>query len=130
MESQSERNKRRAGIRADTGRRGERAACDYLRRLGYAIRHTNWRSGRYEIDIVAERPGEIRFVEVKTRRAGGLTTPEDAVNGIKRRAVCTAATHYMALYGVGGEPHIDLAAVDMFPDGSLEVRFIPDAIIP
>jgi len=64
---------------ADTGRRGEQAAVDYLRRAGFAILERNWRSGRYELDIVARRWDELHFIEVKTRRAGGLTTPEEAI---------------------------------------------------
>ena len=31
---------------SETGRRGERAAVDYLRRRGYEICALNWREGR------------------------------------------------------------------------------------
>ena len=89
---------------ADTGRRGEQAAVDYLRRVGFAILERNWRSGRYELDIVARRWDELHFIEVKTRRAGGLTTPEEAIT------------------------QFDLAAVNLFPNGSLNVRFTERAM--
>lgn len=113
---------------ADTGRRGEQAAVDYLRRAGFAILERNWRSGRYELDIVARRWDELHFVEVKTRRAGGLTTPEDALTRRKFAALQRAAAAYMAQHGVRLEPQFDLAAVDVLPDGALEVRFTERAM--
>ena len=76
---------------AETGRAGERAAAEYLRRAGYEICALNWRSGRYELDIVARKAGIVHFVEVKTRRAGSLTPPEAAVTPQKFRALTRAA---------------------------------------
>lgn len=113
---------------ADTGRRGEQAAVDYLRRAGFSILERNWRSGRYELDIVARRWDELHFVEVKTRRAGGLTTPEEALTPRKFAALRRAAMAYMAQRGVRLEPQFDLAAVDLMPDGRLNVRFAERAM--
>lgn len=110
------------------GREGELAAAEYLREHGYLIRDRNWRNGRDEIDIVAVRGGCIRFVEVKTRDADGLTAPEEALTPAKRRAVIRAAESYLAMYGIREEPHLDLAAVDAFADGRFVVRHIPDAV--
>ena len=45
---------------AETGRAGERAAAEYLRRAGYEICALNWRSGRYELDIVARKAWRSR----------------------------------------------------------------------
>ena len=47
---------------AETGRAGERAATEYLRRAGYEICAHNWRQGRYELDIVACREGVLEWV--------------------------------------------------------------------
>ena len=84
---------------AETGRAGERAAAEYLRRAGYEICALNWRSGRYELDIVARKAGIVHFVEVKTRRAGSLTPPEAAVTPQKFRALTRAAVRYLAATG-------------------------------
>ncbi len=113
---------------AETGRAGERAATDYLRQRGYQIRHLNWRDGRYELDIVAEKDYILHFVEVKTRRAGGLTTPEEALTPRKAAALRRAAQAYLSRYALTYECQFDLAAVDAYDDGSLEVRFTENAL--
>ncbi len=107
---------------AETGIAGERAAAEYLRRAGYDLCAVNWRDGRYELDIVARKLGVLHFVEVKTRRAGGLTTPEEAITLQKTRALTRAAERYLAATHDHGEVQFDLAAVDVYPDGHMEVR--------
>ena len=91
---------------AETGRAGERAATEYLRRAGYEICALNWRQGRYELDIVACREGVLHFVEVKTRRADGLTTPEEALTPRKFAALRRAVTDIYQVearpVGIGG----------------------------
>lgn len=114
--------------RAETGRRGEELAAAWLRHAGYEICDRNWRSGRYELDIVARRFDELHFVEVKTRRADGLTSPEEALTPAKQRAFVRAAAAYLAAHGSDAEPRFDLVAVEMRPDGEAEVRFVADAV--
>ncbi len=110
--------------KAETGRRGEDIAVDYLRQNGYLICATNWREGRYEIDVVAQKAGMVHFVEVKTRSALSLSTPEQAVTSSKISAMHRAASAYLAKYRVAGEVEFDLLAVDIFPDNTYDVRFI------
>ncbi|MEG2365645.1 MAG: YraN family protein [Alistipes sp.] len=115
-------------LTAQTGCQGEELAAEYLRRQGFELCDRNWRCGRYEIDIVARRYDELHFVEVKTRRAGGLTSPEQAITVSKCRALVRGAAAYMAQHACDLEPCFDLIAVDMLPGGDAEVRFIADAI--
>ena len=113
---------------SEIGRLGEAAAADYLRETGYELLALNWRSGRYELDIVARKEGELHLVEVKARRADGLTAPEDALTPHKQRALMHAARAYVAWACWRGEVRFDLAAVDCRSDGSMQVRFVPDAM--
>ncbi len=72
--------------------------------------------------------GIVHFVEVKTRRAGSLTPPEAAVTPQKFRALTRAAVRYLAATGGQDEAQFDLAAVDVMPDGHMEVRLVEQAM--
>ena len=50
------------------GRKGESIAVSYLKEHGYFIRERNYYSSWGEIDIIAEKDGQLHFVEVKTRQ--------------------------------------------------------------
>ena len=113
---------------AETGQAGERAATEYLRRAGYEICARNWRQGRYELDIVALRDGILHFVEVKTRRAGSFTPPEAAATQRKFRALSRAAACYLRTTGWKGEVQFDLAAAEAFPDGTIRIELIENAL--
>lgn len=114
----------------ETGVRGEQAAVDFLRANGYTILATNWRSGKYEIDIVARRDDTVRFVEVKCRKVGGLTLPEEAIDARKVRALFRVVNDYISAHGLECECCIDVIAVDAMSDGSFSIRHIPDAVQP
>lgn len=117
-------------VTLEIGARAERAAVEWLRREGFLIMDTNWRSGRYELDIVAQKNGAVHFVEVKCRRAGGLTTPEEAVTPSKAKSLMRAANDYISAHAIDADCSIDLIAADAMPDGSFEIRYIPDAVQP
>ena len=50
----------------ELGKEGEEESVRFLMEKGYKIRHRNWRSGKYELDIVAQQQNELVIVEVKT----------------------------------------------------------------
>ena len=110
-----------------TGRRGERAAEAYLCRAGFSVVARNWRAGRYELDLVAHKGETLHFVEVKSRKAGSLTTPEEAMTQKKFDALCMAAQAYLAENPWDGELQFDLAAVEITP-AECRVRYIPNAV--
>ena len=88
----------------------------------------NWRSGRYEIDIVAQKCGTTHLVEVKTRKAGSLISPEASITSIKANAMRRAARAYVGQQRVRDEISIDLVAIDIFMDGSHQIRYIEQAV--
>ncbi len=113
------------------GQLGEAAVADYLHQNLYQLIARNWRKGRYEIDLIVARAGVLHFVEVKTRKAEGLTTPEAAITRQKRLALRHAANAFLAsneAYYRGYDIQFDLAAVHRNADGTLRVEWIEDAI--
>ncbi|HBV49258.1 MAG: YraN family protein [Alistipes sp.] len=113
---------------SETGRAGEQAAADHLRRAGYEIRALNWRHGRYELDIVAQKELTLHIVEVKTRRQGSLTPPEAAITPQKFRALRRAASCYITATNCDMEVQFDLAAVELAPDGTARVELVERAM--
>jgi putative endonuclease len=117
------------GVTQIIGAAGEKAAEDWLEREEFVVVARNWRSGRYELDIVAHRGDTIHFVEVKTRDVGGLTSPEEAMTPAKQRAFRLAVQAWLAQNPTDLEPQMDLIAIDTSPDGAMKVRYIPEAVI-
>lgn len=118
------------GLTQVIGSAGEREAERWLEREGFEILARNWRSGRYELDIVARRAGTLHFVEVKTRDRESWESPEDAITPAKARSLRHAAAAWLAQYPSELEPQFDLIAVDTDSEGGLSIRYIPEAIIP
>lgn len=107
---------------------GEQAAVDYLRQKGFMIVERNYRIGRSEVDIIASRYDELHFVEVKTRKFGSLTAPEDSLTEQKFRAMHRAASAYMSQHHCMLEPRFSLVAIEMIGERVESLRFIEDAL--
>ena len=114
--------------RQERGALGEQAAVDYLRQNGFMIVERNYRVGRSEIDIIASRYDELHFVEVKTRKFGTMTAPEEAINERKLRAMRRAVSAYMAQRCCNLEPRFSLIAIEMIGERVESLRFVEDAL--
>ncbi len=110
------------------GALGEEAAVAYLRQNGFMIVERNYRIGRSEVDIIASRYDELHFVEVKTRKAGSMTAPEEAITEQKMRAMRRAASAYMAQRHSMLEPRFSLIAIDIIGNEVVSLRFVEDAL--
>lgn len=98
--------------RKDRGKAGEDAAEALLRDSGLRILHRNWRKGSYELDIIALDGDMLVFVEVRTRRAGGMISPVESMHHAKCRHVVQAAKTYLAANGHWDMPcRFDLVCV-------------------
>jgi putative endonuclease len=113
----------------DVGVAGEKLAVAALEAKGYDILATNWRSGRFELDIVAQQGDIIVFVEVKTRSTGFFGEPFHAVSRDKQRKTIAAANAYMEKNGVMLEARFDIISVvvdlDRHRIDHLEEAFYP-----
>ncbi|MEC5144673.1 YraN family protein [Chitinophaga sp. 212800010-3] len=76
------------------GKQGEIIARAYVAQY-CKILHVNWKSGKREIDIIAEKNGHLFFIEVKTRNTNRFGWPEEAVNGRKQEHIRSVATDYL-----------------------------------
>ena len=95
---------------------GEKKAVSYLRRRGYRILERNWRSGKYEIDIIASTLRDLVFVEVKARTyhqtdIENAPPPKNAVNSAKQEFTRRAAQNYLCQHPTNKQPRMDVIEV-------------------
>lgn len=97
---------------AAEGRWGEDYTAKHLLTEGYRILERNWHCRFGEIDLIAQKDGVLAFVEVKTRKAGSLTNPEEAVSPAKRKKIIASAQCYLLEHWDATlQPRFDVAAV-------------------
>jgi putative endonuclease len=119
----------------DLGIKGEELAKDHLLNKGYKILHLNWKSGKKEIDIVAENKDFIVFAEVKTRieksyMAGESELhPRHAVTSEKQKSIIYAAESYLKKYNIDKESRFDIIII-ISKGKSVEIEHIEDAFYP
>jgi putative endonuclease len=86
------------------GELGEGIAAEFLRRKGFKVIARNYRKPWGEIDIIAEREGVVRFVEVKSvtressedvSRESNEHRPEELVHAHKLQKLARTAEMYM-----------------------------------
>lgn len=90
--------------RAALGRKGENAACSFLKNEGMTILARNWRCKAGELDIVALDGDELVFAEVKTSRFGSGFNPAHNLSPIQRKRNYHAAGVYMRVLDINGYP--------------------------
>jgi putative endonuclease len=112
-----------------TGSKGEKLATEFLENNGYKILEKNWRSGRYEIDIIAEEKNILVFIEVKTRTTDYYGYPEESVNKTKQDHILQAAEDYVILNNINREIRFDIISIII--NGNIQkIYHVVDAIAP
>lgn len=118
----------------ELGRRGEDVACEFLTGKGHIIVQRNFRSGHLEIDIISLDRNGVHFVEVKSRVAPVMVSPEENVTMSKQRKVADAALRYLHTskdkrLSADLEVSFDVVAVT-FDGGGEIVEWFPNAFYP
>lgn len=111
------------------GKEGENAACEMLIRKGYLIRDRNWRCGKNEIDIIAEKDGRIIIVEVKTRTNDYIDDISKLITPAKIKHIVNAGKAYLKFFGLSQELQFDIIMLHG-DKTNLSIEHIEDAIMP
>jgi len=107
--------------RKSVGHAGEDIGCQFLESKGFKVLERNYRRPWGEIDIVAEKDGIVRFIEVKAVSRESLPDisremdyrPEEMVTPDKLRKVARTAALYMENKRDKREYQVDVVGVIM-----------------
>jgi putative endonuclease len=100
--------------RQSLGKLGENLACTVLKRRGYEIIATRYRTKLGEIDIVARDGDTTVFVEVKARAGDEFGGAAAAVTAWKQRKVALMAMDYLGRHRLDDQPcRFDVVTVDI-----------------
>jgi len=79
---------------ANVGTWGETIALRHLEKEGFQVLARNWRSGSYELDLIALDKEVLVFIEVRTRSAEAKVPGYWSIRPRKRKALQKAALAY------------------------------------
>ncbi|HCC22769.1 TPA: YraN family protein [Candidatus Falkowbacteria bacterium] len=100
-------------IKKKIGDWGEDNAARFLINRGYQVIEKNYHSRYGEIDLICLKDDDLVFVEVKTRRAGGMGRGEDAVDARKKRKIRLTIDCYLASYPSRHYPRFDVIVIEL-----------------
>lgn len=115
----------------DSGKQAEDFVAREMIRRGYTILERNYKIRRGEIDIIARKPEEYVFVEVRSRGKGVNDLEEEAAQSVrKKKKACIkmAAQYYLSDKPVDyQECRFFLACVGWYDD-RIQITIIEDAM--
>ncbi len=114
----------------ELGKIGERLAADYLQRKGYKILHRNWRSGRLEIDLIAEIENIKIIVEVKTLSSDEMMEPAANITQIQMKRLADAYAYFADAIDYSGECRFDVIGVLLVDLANPKISHYEDAFFP
>jgi putative endonuclease len=102
----------------DVGFAKEKEVAAFLKKQGYKILETNYRTSFGEIDIIAKDKDDIVFIEVKYRKSSSVATPQEAVNYKKQQKIIKSALVYIKQNSIEKNIRFDVAAAS---DKNIEI---------
>lgn len=108
------------------GGEAERWVADVLTADGWLVLARNWRTDAGELDLVVERDGVLRFVEVKARTVGD-DTGVLAVGEQKQRVLRRAGEAWLAQRGLPEREVAFLVVLVERGPGGFTAEWIDDA---
>src|SRR3954469_13831481 len=107
---------------------GEELATQALAARGYAILDRRYRTGRGEIDIIAQDGEWLVFVEVRARATTEFGGAAESVTGEKQRRVTLLPAEYLAINPITGRScRFDVVTIDDALGNQPEITVFPNA---
>jgi putative endonuclease len=116
--------------RRETGKLGEKLACNFLANNGYRIIETNYRCRDGEVDVVTQLRDVLVFVEVRTKKNLKFGTPEESITEKKKEKLRAVAEHYAQNHeNLPSTWRIDVVAVQLsFQGKPRRIEIIENAV--
>jgi putative endonuclease len=109
------------------GKQGEDLAVEFFRVRGYRLVARNWRCRYGEIDLIVQRGGDLRAVEVKTRQSLGAGYPEEAVDHRKLEHLEAAIDQFLDEHPeLPLDCHLDVLSITFDEVGQPQYYYLPD----
>lgn len=112
----------------DLGKLGEEKAINYLTSKGFTLLEKNWRFGKSEIDIIAQKQDLLVVVEVKTRSYTYFGKPQDFVNPKKIKQLMTAIDQYVVSKNLDMNVRFDIIGI-IHKGSEFEIEHLEDAFL-
>ena len=111
----------------EKGKFGEELAKEYLINHGYKILYTNWRTAKYEVDIIAQKNNILVFCEEKYRTSNLFGKPETFVTKQKQKNIIKSAAVYVGRNCWQGEIRLDIVSILMEKGKIIKINHIENA---
>ncbi len=109
------------------GKKAETWTTNYLKKQGYTIIETNFKSKLGELDIVAQKDGYITFIEVKYRSTLAFGYPYEAVSLTKLERLKKLIDYYYLVRKPQLPARLEIVAI-WKEDNKMHLRQITDII--
>jgi putative endonuclease len=122
-----------SGEAHDLGQSAETFVARALQRQGWCVLARNWREAGGELDLVVERRGVLRFVEVKARspddgdERSAFDHALESIGANKRRRLVSAAEAWLDLQGLPEREVAFLVALVSMDDTGWSIQWWDDA---
>ena len=111
------------------GRQAEQLAEKFLISKGYQILHTNWRSGKKEIDIICSYLDQLIIVEVKSSFQSIHPATREVVGLKKQRNIILATEVFIKKFNIKLPTRFDIIFV-LFHGFEFDIQHLESAFFP
>lgn len=103
--------KRKTSQTLKTGKLYENKAKTFLQAQGYEIIAQNYRFGKGEIDLIAQKGNWLIFVEVRYRQNTAFGFPEQTISAKKKQLLRQTAENFIFEQNWQGNIRFDIIAI-------------------